>query len=66
MELPSAVGPENFRFCYEHNELVKPVKVFGHGFKFECNQGCYLDKHKTELKQKEVAVKSKRWSQKCN
>ena len=54
MEIPAAAGPENFRFCYEHDELVKPVKLFGHGFKFECKQGCYLDKHKTNLKIKDV------------
>lgn len=54
MEIPGALGPDNFRFCYEHDELVKPVKLFGQGFKFECKQGCYLDKHKTNLKLKDV------------
>lgn len=59
MVLPSAAGPENHRFCFDHNELVKPVKVFGHGFKFVCKEGCSLDKHQTDLKTKTTSKRTR-------
>ena len=59
MVLPGSVGPENIRICFDHNEPVKPVKLFGQGFKFECKQGCYLDKHQTNLRPIETSKRTR-------
>jgi hypothetical protein len=44
------VGLSKIRFCLEHNEPVKSVKVFGKGMMFQCSQGCTLHKNTTILK----------------
>ncbi len=53
MIMPGAAGVDRTHYCWEHNEPLKPVKMYGQGFKFQCKQGCDLDKHQTNLKQRE-------------
>ena len=53
MVMPGTVGFSKVRYCADHNEEVKPVRLFGHGMKFQCKQGCDLDKSQTVLKQRE-------------
>ena len=54
MILAGAVGFSKVRYCTDHNEEVKPVRLFGSkNMRFHCKQGCDLDKNKTVLKQRE-------------
>jgi hypothetical protein len=49
-KLAGRVGFSKIRYCLEHNEPTKCVKVFGHGMQHQCTQGCSLDKSNTILR----------------
>jgi hypothetical protein len=49
-KLQGRVGLSKIRYCAEHNETVKPVKVFGHGMMYQCTKGCTVHKNTTVLK----------------
>ncbi len=54
MMLPGRAGFSKVRYCEDHDEEVKPVRLFGHkNMRFHCKQGCDLDKNRTVLKQRE-------------
>lgn len=53
MVLPGAAGFSKVRYCKDHNEMVKTVKVFGQGMRWQCPSGCDLHKNETVLKQRE-------------
>lgn len=60
MMIPGAAGLDKVRYCADHNEEVKAFKLWPHKtMRFQCKEGCDLNKNETVLKQKE-APKS-RW-----
>jgi hypothetical protein len=44
------VGLSKVRYCRDHDDTVKPVKIFGKGMMWQCTKGCSLDKRGTVLK----------------
>ena len=59
--LPGAAGFSKIRYCRDHNEPVKPVKVFGRkGMEYHCKQGCKLHKNDTDLRVPDATFKTPR------
>jgi hypothetical protein len=58
--LANAAGFSKIRYCLEHNEPTKAVKIFGRGMMHQCSQGCSLDKTNTILRVPEVVPKRPR------
>jgi hypothetical protein len=49
-KLAGRIGLSKVRYCRDHDELVKPVKIFGKGMVWQCKKGCSLDQSVTVLK----------------
>jgi hypothetical protein len=49
-KLAGNVGFSKIRYCKEHREPVKAVRVFGKGMVFQCKEGCSLEKNNTDLR----------------
>jgi hypothetical protein len=49
-KLAGKVGFSKVRYCRDHDELVKAVKVFGNGMVWQCKKGCSVDQSVTVLK----------------
>jgi len=51
MFLPGPAGPERKHYCFDHDIVMTPFKLFGKkSIMFQCKEGCRLKKGVTTLK----------------
>jgi len=56
--LACALGTPRVHYCRDHNEKVKAFKLWPNkSMRFQCKEGCDLNKNETVLKQVEVKKK---------
>jgi hypothetical protein len=44
------IGLSKVRYCRDHDDRVKSVKIFGKGMRWQCDKGCSLGSRDTVLK----------------
>ncbi len=58
--LAGALGVPKVHYCRDHNEKVKAFRLWpSKSMRFQCKEGCDLNKNETVLKQEEV--KKRKW-----
>jgi hypothetical protein len=56
--LACALGIPRVHYCRDHNEKVKAFRLWpSKSMRFQCKEGCDLNKNETVLKQQEVKKK---------